>query len=99
MEFSLSSFLVFSPTFFVLSVLRNFYAVCFASEFVFLCLYFKYLSVFPWSSHYHLLCCCHQHFSSCLFYEVFYSPKCLSVLNQYLCFFCLYLKLFSVFSS
>ena len=91
LEFSLLYSLILSPTFSILSVSRGSLFpkmfVCFASEFVFLCLYLIYLSVFPWSSHFHLLCCYHQRFLSCLFWEVLYSPKRLSVLNQNLCFF------------
>ena len=69
---------------FVLSVLRGSLFpktfVCFASEFVFLCLYLKYLSVFPWSSHYHLLWCCHQRFCLVCF-KRFFIP-------QIVCLFC-----------
>ena len=63
----------------------------------FLCLYLKYLSVSSWSSHYHLLLCCHQSFLSCLFQEVPYSQKRLSELLQNLCFFVCIWNIFQFF--
>ena len=61
LEFSLSSCLVMSPKFFLLPVLRGSpkcLSVLLQNLSFYVCIW-NYLSVFPWSSHYLLLVCCH----------------------------------------